>query len=332
MENNKNSFEILILRALAGEASAKEQGELKNRIERSEDDRRLFEQYKLLWQIEPADAEKAKINNALAWQKINEKINQIEDSEKKGPNNPLFGINLNYVYAVSGIAALLLLFIGVYMFISQPQTVPMLSHHTNLEVPDGPLVLPDGSVVYFNGSATMHYPEEFSHAERHVILEGSAWFEVAPGKPFIVELEQARVLVLGTSFEIARKDPQLTRLSVLSGKVQFFAESGESMILQKNERVTFNKETKALYSETFDNLNFMAWKTGRLEYNEAPLKEVFYDLEKTYPLSITFDEEIATYKLTARFINEKPEDIFKTLKMLFDLTITEVNGHYLIKN
>lgn len=332
MENNKNSIEILILRALAGEASAEEQGELRNRIERSEADRRLFDQYKLLWQIEPANAEKARINNALAWQKINEKINLIEGSEKKGTTHHQFGINLKYVYAVSGIAALLLLFIGVYMFISQPQTVPMLSHHTNMEVPDGPLVLPDGSVVYFNGTATLHYPEEFIHGERRVKLEGSAWFEIAPGKPFIVEIEQARVMVLGTSFEIARKDLQLTRLSVLSGKVEFFAESGESMILQKNERVTFNKETKELDSETFDNLNFLAWKTGRLEYNEAPLTEVFYDLEQTYPVSIIFDEEIATYKLTARFINEKPEDIFKTLEMLFDLTIKEDNGHYLIKN
>ena len=334
MENNKDYFELLIMRVLAGEASTKDQDELTNRIERSEEDRRLFAQYKMLWQINPADAEKAILNKTIAWQKINEKIHQIEDSEKKGTHNPLFGINLNYVYAVSGIAALLLLFIGVYMLISQPQTVPMLSHHNNGEVPDGPLVLPDGSVVYFNGTAALHFPEEFSHAERRVKLEGSAWFEVTthPKKPFIVEIEQAHVMVLGTSFDITLKDPQTTRISVVSGKIEFFADSGESIILSKNERVTFDKETPQLNTESFDNLNFLAWKTGRLEYTETLLREVFHDLEQTYPVSISFNEEIASYKLTARFIDEKPEDIFATLKMLFGFTIEENNGHYLIKN
>jgi len=54
-----------------------------------------------------------------------------------------------------------------------------------------------------------------------------------------------------------------------------------------------------------------------LEFDQTPLTIVLATLEKTYNLNIETHTSISGLKLTARFSNDTPEDIFKTLSLVF---------------
>ena len=66
------------------------------------------------------------------------------------------------------------------------------------------MLLPDGTKVWLNQSSVLKYPRAFEGKERHVYLDGEAYFEVARNheKPFTVKSQAMDVRVLGTSFNI----------------------------------------------------------------------------------------------------------------------------------
>ena len=66
------------------------------------------------------------------------------------------------------------------------------------------IFLKDGSIVYLNAESSIRYPEVFPDSARIVKLQGEAYFDIArdPDKPFIVQVGNLRVSVLGTSFNI----------------------------------------------------------------------------------------------------------------------------------
>ena len=66
------------------------------------------------------------------------------------------------------------------------------------------MLLPDGTKVWLNQSSVLKYPRAFEGKERHVYLDGEAYFEVARNheKPFMVKSPAMDVRVLGTSFNI----------------------------------------------------------------------------------------------------------------------------------
>lgn len=83
------------------------------------------------------------------------------------------------------------------------------------------IVLADGSQVWINSQSVLEFPSRFTGGERRVKLKGEAYFEVSrnESKPFVVEVEDKEVRVLGTQFNTSDyKGSFVTTL--VSGKVQ----------------------------------------------------------------------------------------------------------------
>ena len=83
--------------------------------------------------------------------------------------------------------------------------------------------LPDGSLVVLNANSKLSYPKNWeSQSDRTVYLEGEAFFDVTE-KPlssqakFIVKTEALNVEVLGTQFNVAKRECQ-TEVTLNRGK------------------------------------------------------------------------------------------------------------------
>lgn len=318
--NDENS--ILITRVLSGEASDTEHSRLENWLSLSAENREIFEQYKAVWNIQHLDERDAIINKPAAWANINE---QISRQEKTGQTAPKPLALRRAIYATASVAALILLFIGIFTLIKSDENEIQLVHYTSAEAVST-LQLSDGSLVSLKQHATLTYPEDFKGDARNLLLSGEAYFEVAhnPEKPFIVETNEAVIKVLGTSFNIRHNElANSIEVAVVEGKVSLWyrQEPGDQLILQAGDFGKLDLNTGMLSSESLLDYNFLAWKTGVLEFNETDLMKVLSVLENTYNLQVNTQRDLSGLKLTARFSNESPEDIFTTIGILFNLQI-----------
>lgn len=329
----QKKYQGLITKFLSAEATISEREDLNQWISKSAENRHMFEQYKAVWGYKPVETENITINRQSAWQKINERISLTES--ESNTHTRVLKINRKRLYAISGIAALLVLFAGIYAVIFSLVQPEMISVYANQRLTE-PLTLPDGTTVHLNNNSTIHYPSKFTGKQRVVKFEGEAFFEVSEliGNPFIVDLNGATVEVLGTSFNISNySQSKVTEVAVVSGRVRMKASNPplNEVILNKGEKGIFNPVHNSLVKEDLNNLNFLAWKTGRLEFDQMSLPEVFNAIEAAYDLKITAEKDFSDLKLTARFSDEDPANIFKTIGMLFSLEIVNESGVYHVR-
>ncbi len=170
------------------------------------------------------------------------------------------------------------------------------------------LLLMDGSVIVLEKKAKVKYPKVFENDKREVFLVGEAFFEVAknPKRPFIIYTQKLITKVLGTSFTIkANPDIEEERVVVKTGRVSVVTQI-ESKAIDKGEHlseangivVTPNQE--AIYLSTSAKLMKKIVSTPSILmtslqkqtfiYKNAPLTQVFTDLEKAYGIKIIYDE------------------------------------------
>src|SRR5690606_14812611 len=78
-----------------------------------------------------------------------------------------------------------------------------------LKIPKGKkfqIQLSDGTMVHLNAGSSLRYPVDFlSEGPRQVFLSGEAYFDVAKNasNPFIVNVDDLEVRVLGTQFNVS---------------------------------------------------------------------------------------------------------------------------------
>lgn len=150
------------------------------------------------------------------------------------------------------------------------------------------LVLPDSSVVYLNKGALVKYPRDFDR-ERALLMKGEAYFEVQhdPSRPFSVSAGKWRATVLGTSFNILGDSIGIA-LTVTTGKVALRAQASE-IILMAGDKGVYADSIGVCTKEQNRELNFLAWKTGELTFDNTPMSIVVRDIEKYFDVKIEVD-------------------------------------------
>ncbi len=189
-----------------------------------------------------------------------------------------------------------------------------------INAPDGArvkFVLPDGSSGWLNSGAKLKYPAVFSQ-HRKVELNGEGYFEINHQKnsDFIVSVADLDIKALGTKFNVsAYPDFAFTDVVLMDGKVEINGKAGAfNQVLQPNEKITFNRETKSLILKTVNASQFSAWKDGYLVINNETLEQAAYRIERWYNAKILIqDEVLKTYRFKATFIDEPIEEVLKLI-------------------
>lgn len=191
------------------------------------------------------------------------------------------------------------------------------------------IMLMDGSRVILNAGSSLRYPERFSGIVREVYLEGEGYFEVAkdPSRPFIVHAGPLKTKVLGTSFNInAYAGQSKMEVSVLTGKVQVEeTKSGRSVDLLPREKVRYTiADDKFAKIEAADINKDLAWNTGRLAFEDAPLTDIVQQYYRRYGKKIEIESEsLKSCRLSLVFDQESPQEILKMIALLTNAHVKE---------
>ena len=144
----------------------------------------------------------------------------------------------NYRSTLYKIAAILVLLIAGYLFVSNLETTVTtdIAEKKSFE-------LPDNSIVELNANSNLHYKKRNWNENRKLRLSGEAFFKVNKGSTFEVETSQGTVQVLGTQFNVFSRDSifsvkcfeGLVNVSFKGSEIKLSA--GNTIIVRNNELV-----------------------------------------------------------------------------------------------
>lgn len=196
-------------------------------------------------------------------------------------------------------------------------------------------VLPDSSIVYLNRNSQITYSENFVFDRIVHIQNGEVFFEVKhrEDQPFVVYANLSKTEVLGTSFMLrSLKDEKKDELYVSTGKVAFspLKNPSEKIILTKGLKSEV-QDSEKLESNPILDLNFNAWKSEKIVFNNTKLDEVSSTLEKYYAVSLQLkNPEILNCRFTGTFEKSGINEILKILAVSFNLSYDKQEGKYII--
>ncbi len=159
------------------------------------------------------------------------------------------------------------------------------------------ITLADGSRVWLNAGTTFTYPVAFTGSERNVSVSGEAYFEVMPdnAKPFLVNIGNASVKVLGTHFNVMNYSGEpAIQTTLLEGSVQIIAGNRE-MLLEPGQQSNLEKNGSLSLTKNVDVELVTAWKNGLQSFRHADLKTLMRRLERWYDVDVVYEAEVPAY-------------------------------------
>ncbi len=327
MNIGQNHIDDLISRSLSGEASAAEDKELAAWIAQQDENKQHYQKTKRAFDLggdyfTNTISKEPDLNIDQEW---NHFLKQID--EKKNENIRSLSAERNPVQFWVRIAAAVLLVVAsgfaINYFMSKGTDIHYQTAENTLDI-----TLPDGSKVALNRNSELSYSSNFGDDDRNVKLKGEAFFNVErdPQKPFVIEVNEARVEVLGTSFNVQGYDlREAVEVVVETGIVKLsIPEANKGIVLNVGDRGVFKKKNKTLSSAANTNPNFLSWKTKKVVFIESDLRSVVEALNEIYNANIIISTPVLdTCVVTVTFDQQNLDAILNVLKTTLNLTYTK---------
>jgi len=179
------------------------------------------------------------------------------------------------------------------------------------------LVLPDGSKVWLNAASSISYPTAFTGGERSVEIKGEAYFEVAKNTtmPFVVKVNDVRVQVLGTHFNInAYSDEDAVKTTLLEGAVKVTKGAATVLLNPGEQAILAYSSSEIRVHANADLESVIAWKNGYFSFNQTDLATIMRQMARWYDVDIVYSGKVPD----RRFGGEIPRNTnaAQVLKML----------------
>ena len=149
----------------------------------------------------------------------------------------------------------------------------------------------DGTKVYLNSGTTLEFPSRFDGKVRSVILKGEAYFDVARNvsKPFVVEVDEMKVKVLGTSFNVkSYVDEPGVYTTLVEGSVAILRDGQPEKKIKPGEQAYYNKGVGTLSIAEVDVNEFTSWKDGLCYFKDIALEEILRIVSRWYDLEVFY--------------------------------------------
>lgn len=252
--------------------------------------------------------------------------NVIKHSRNK-TNVIRFRLIRKYAIAIS----IAIAFCGILIYTLRenivPEKVQIVQHADTLNT-NKLVFLPDSSFVVLKDGATISYPIDYGKKQRLLDLEGEAYFHVQKNTtvPFIVRTSSGiTTRVLGTKFNVKSDEGRQVIVTVTEGRVQVEADQKVLNILEANQQLSYNIQTKNYIERPVNASKVVSWQNEDLYFNDITIAEVSKQLMDRYNVSILInDEKLASEHISVVFYKEESlDDVLKVICTFF-------NAHYKI--
>lgn len=334
--NDKITIDLLI-KYLSGRLDTHEAEKVSRWIDASDENYTRFQELKQAWERQNAPRHELSSEEIeRSWQKVRgETIAKTTDPA--GDVAPIR--RLTMFPLLRRVAAVLIVGLAIGYAVStyfNTQREPAHLVQTT-ETAKREVLLADGTMVWLNKSSSLGYDDDFNSTERVVHLEGEAYFEVAkdPARPFIIHSGDMAVRVLGTSFNVDDRTTDGKQLvTVTSGKVAVYDQGDllNRVDLVRGEVAEFEKTTGRIIKTENRNLNVLAWKTGKLIFENNSLQSTLFTLEDHFNIKFEIPTDITDdYRFNASFDNQPLEEILQVMEVSLGLKFESREGYVSVR-
>jgi len=185
--------------------------------------------------------------------------------------------------------------------------------------------LSDGTEVTLNFGSTIKYPRTFSGDTREITLSGEGYFNVAhnPEQPFIVKTGKLNVKALGTEFNVqAYPGDEVISTTLVKGKVMIekILSSNKTKSLGTmvpGQHVAYNLNSGIIKSGKEDIYKYIAWKEGKLVFDNEPISSVAQKLSRKFNVDIDIADDVRYLSYTVTFDDDP---LFLILDLMTEIT------------
>jgi ferric-dicitrate binding protein FerR (iron transport regulator) len=234
------AMDDLLVKYLLKEATPEESSLAENWIAASPDHHRYYEGLKQVWQTSRQEGVTDSPDTQEAWRRFQREVittgnRTIPVQTIRTPDMPSRTVTMKRLFAAA--AVLLVLITGGWLLYHQLRLSPGQLYSVISQDQIRTVTLSDGTVITLNKHSKLDYPIKFSSKHRTVRLQGEAFFNVAQqtDRPFIVQVNNLTVTVLGTSFNIDEKHGS-TEVIVETGRVKV-TDRRSSVQLSAHEKI-----------------------------------------------------------------------------------------------
>lgn len=149
------------------------------------------------------------------------------------------------------------------------------------------LILPDQSVVVLNSGSSINLSSAYGQRDRNLVLKGEGFFDVThnPDLPFIVQVKDAKINVLGTVFNISGyAEDKAVETTLISGSVKVIRNSDE-IVIKPLQQAVIVPNSKITVKNNVEVDDVLAWKNGFFRFHDESITHVLSELSKWYPIT-----------------------------------------------
>ncbi len=191
--------------------------------------------------------------------------------------------------------------------------------------------LPDGSALALGGGSLAWI--QFEPGRREVRLErGEAFFEVAAdrSRPFVVQAGNTAITAIGTAFNVRRSATRV-QVTVTAGAVAVSPDSSDPQAgqrrLEAGHQVVVDASAGMSGITRASTQAATAWRTGRLEYLDEPLKYVVADVNRySHAQILVVDAQLAELRVTGTVFENDVDGWLLSLEKFMPVRVRHLPG------
>jgi len=293
---------------------------LKNWMNESYENRKLFDQYNEVWQLSNVVFNQGQYNTEAGWDTLQKTIAKSSTITKNKVR--LVKTDQIVFWKVASVAAMLVaaLFIGLFIHKEEKSTNNQIVTVQSPRGEKSKIILADGTVVWLNSESQLTYSNDFDSDLRIVTLSGEGYFDVKkdPDRLFIVRTTNAAIEVYGTRFNVSSyPDEQQTETTLEEGKIGvYIVGKSNPVIVNPGQRFIVNKHTGETTLKQVDTDLYTSWKENKLRFDNALFGDVVKKLERWYDVKIFLDKDLVySERYTMCIKTESLREVLKRIKL-----------------
>lgn len=185
--------------------------------------------------------------------------------------------------------------------------------------------LPDHSEVVLNSGSEIQYKKWNWNKNRHLALQGEAYFRVAKGRRFEVETKLGKVAVLGTQFNVKVRKNRFDvvcyegRVKVNYADKQILLTHGQGVSFENGNQIKI--ETNSLKPE---------WIDHQISFYKENIRTILDEVERQYNIRIDLKAKDTTSLFTGKLPAENLDTALQILSTTYNFKIQKVSNHKII--